>query len=158
MEKSISHYQDVEIMSVTQPEAGVEVMCIASRDLNTRSARVSLCVSELGAAMQSFFMDFRPWKDPTLPFVNYKPNSQGEFMRVYLPCAGRNKKKSRELLAINATDREVIRHLSAVLHRMTAQETFTRFVTTLGHELWVQELWGVRGVIHGQVEHGKVLL
>ncbi|PIT82120.1 hypothetical protein [Limnohabitans sp. 15K] len=145
------HFESAEVMAVTQPEAGTEVMRVAIRDLSSRNTRVPMCVFELGIkyktlksgpSPQMFFMDFRPWKGAVLPFVNFKPNSkdeQGEFLRISIHRAGRNKNKTNEY-ELDGQDSHVIAHIGASLSKLVVDKIFKRFVTTLGYDLWVSEI------------------
>jgi hypothetical protein len=146
------HFQSAEVMAVTQPEAGTEVMRVAIRDLSSRNTRVPLCVFELGIryktlksgpSPQTFFMDFRPWKGAVLPFVNFKPNSQdeqGEFLRINVVRTGRNKSSLSDLNELDFQDKQVVGSISSALSKMAATHMFKRFATSLGQDFWMREL------------------
>ena len=148
------HFESAEIMAVTQPVAGTEVMRVAIRDLNIRNTRVPMCVLELGIqyktlksgpAPQVFFMDFRPWKGAVLPFASFKPNSQdeqGEFLRISVSRTGRSKNSPPDLGSLEVADQQMIVHLGAVLQHMLGDVALKRFKTALGHDVWLQEVAG----------------
>ena len=162
------HFQSAEVMAVTQPEAGTEVMRVAIRDLSSRNTRVPLCVFELGIkyktlksgpSPQMFFMDFRPWKGAVLPFVKFKPNSQdaqGEFLRISVARTGRNKNKL-DASELDTQDRQVVGHIGSVISKMATDQMLKRFVATLGQELWMQELDEVGAVLSASAHGDEVL-
>jgi hypothetical protein len=145
------HFQSAEVMVVTQPQAGTEVLRVAIRDLNCRFTRVPLCVFELGIkyktlksgpSPQMFFLDFRPWKGSVLPFVSFKPNSkdeQGEFLRINMPRTGRNK-NNLDHLQLDIQDKQMIHSMGTVLSQIALDQKLKPFTTILGNELWIKEL------------------
>lgn len=159
------HFQSAEVMAVTQPEAGTEVMRVAIRDLSSRNTRVPMCVFELGIKFktlksgpspQMFFMDFRPWKGAVLPFVKFKPNShdaQGEFLRVSLARTGRNKNKL-DFFELDSQDKELVGHIGSVLRKMISDQMLKQFKTTLGQEVWIDELENVGVVLNDSMSDG----
>lgn len=158
------HFQSAEVMAVTQPEAGTEIMRVAIRDLSNRNTRVPLCVFELGIKYktlksgptpQTFFMDFRPWKGAVLPFINYKPNSQdeqGEFLRISIGLTGQKKNSLSNIDSMDISDQLTVVQISKLLQRMINEQTFKRFASVLGHGLWIQELGEVGLVFHSYGE------
>jgi hypothetical protein len=162
------HFESAEVMAVTQPEAGTEVLRVAIRDLSSRNTRVPLCVFELGIkyktlksgpSPQMFFMDFRPWKGAVLPFVNFKPNSQdalGEFLRISVVLTGRKKNKPQDVHELDTQDTTVIGQIGSVLKMLASEQALKRFATTLGQELWVQELHEVGSVLELNAQNEAV--
>jgi hypothetical protein len=162
------HFQSAEVIAVSQPENGTELLRVAISDLNSRNTRVPLCVFELGIKFktlksgpspQIFFMDFRPWKGAVLPFVSFKPNSQdeqGEFLRISVARTGRNKNKL-DTNGLDTQDRQVVGQIGSVLSKMATDQMLKRFVTTLGKELWMQELGALGAVLSASTHDNDIL-
>jgi hypothetical protein len=162
------HFQSAEVIAVSQPENGTELIRVAIRDLNSPNTRVPLCVFELGIKFktlksgplpQIFFMDFRSWKGAVLPFVSFKPNSQdeqGEFLRISVALTGRNKNKL-DTNGLDTQDRQVVGQIGSVLCKMATDQMLKRFVTTLGQELWMQELGDVGAALSASTHDNDVL-
>jgi hypothetical protein len=145
------HFQSAEVMSVTQPEVGKEVIRIAIRDMYSHNIRVQLCVFEIGVdfkilksgpSPQMSYIDFRPWKGAALPFGIFKPNSQdelGKFFRICVARTGRNKNKLN-VIELDTQDGRMLSQIGSVLGKLATDQLLKRFVTKLGPAFWMQEL------------------
>ncbi len=158
------HFQSVEVMAVTKPDAVTEVLRVAIRDLSSRSIRVPLCVVELGIKYkvmksgllpQMFFIDFRPWKGAILPFINFKINnedSQGEMFRIAIPRVGKLKTVLTELKELDPADRLLIASMGFIFKYLAESNIQARSPTVLSHELWAQELNEISSILIDQVK------
>jgi hypothetical protein len=145
------HFQSAEVMAVTQPVAGTELMRVAIRDLNIRNTRVPLCVVELGIqyktlksgpAPQVFFMDFRPWKGAVLPFASFKSNSQdehGEFLRVKYSIAKKNN-DNKIFDGISDQDQLIIKSFGEFLNVFSNDSMIVNFKTSIAKDIWVDTI------------------
>jgi hypothetical protein len=155
------HFQRLEVMAVTQPEAGTEVMRVAIQDLSSRYNHVPLIVFELGIkyktfksgpSPQMFFMDFRPWKGAVLPFVNFKPNNQdgqGEFLRISMLRSGRNR-NNPNFSDLDIKDKQMICGIVTVLRKIAESTKLNQFVTNLGQDFWMQELTEIENIFEAK--------
>jgi hypothetical protein len=153
------HFESAEVMAVTQPEFGTEVMRVAIRDLISRNTRVPLCVFELGIkykflkyghSPQIFFMDFRPWKGAVLPFLNYKPNSRdekGEFLRVSIARKYRNQIIIKEFIQENENNKEIMKSIISTASKINMDIPFKRFTSILGKDIWKNEILNINNLL-----------